>query len=94
MSFGTPYLLTVAGWMGTLEALSYGTTSTADLTRLAGLASLLGSLTVLIYRLGVWRNDMENTKNNLGAEVKAHREETAANFDRLERRLEGIERLM
>jgi hypothetical protein len=62
--------------------------------RLISAASVLGSLTVLVYRLGVWRQEMENTKHNVGAEVKAHRDESAANFDRLERRLEAIDHLI
>jgi septal ring factor EnvC (AmiA/AmiB activator) len=57
-------------------------------------ASLLGTLTVLIYRLGVWRQEMENTRNNVAAEVKAHREESATNFDRIERRLEAIDHMV
>jgi len=49
---------------------------------------------VLIYRLGVWRQEMENTKHNVVREVKAHREQTAASFDRLERRLEALDHLL
>ena len=62
--------------------------------RLIGIASLLGTLTVLIYRLGVWRQEMEQTKHDVANEVKAHREESADNFDRVERRLEAIDHLL
>jgi hypothetical protein len=55
--------------------------------------SVLGTLTVRIYQLGVWRAEMEDTKHNVGAEVKAYREESAANFVRLERRLEAFDHL-
>ena len=89
-----PYLLPMVGWMGALEALSIGSGSVPDFARIAGLASVLGSLTVLVYRLGVWRSEMENTKHNIGSEVKAYREETSANFDRLERRLEAIDHVL
>jgi hypothetical protein len=89
-----PFLLPVAAWLGALQALPDRATLTSDPVRLAGLASVLGTLTVLIYRLGVWRQEMENTKHNIGAEVKGYREETAANFDRLERRLEAIDHLI
>ena len=65
-----------------------------DSARLLAIAGVLGTLTVLIYRLGIWRQEMENTKNNVGAEVKAHREESTANFDRLERRLEAIDHMV
>jgi hypothetical protein len=48
----------------------------------------------LIYRLGVWRQEMENTRSNVAAEVKAHREESSANFDRIDRRLEAIDHVL
>jgi hypothetical protein len=44
--------------------------------------------------LGVWRQDMENTKDKVCAEVKAHREEAATHFDRVERRLDAIDHLL
>lgn len=87
-------LLPTAGFMGALEAMSVTVGSPSDVARLAGLASVLGTLTVLIYRLGVWRTEMENTKHNIGSEVKAYRLETSANFDRLERRLDAIEHVL
>jgi hypothetical protein len=87
-------LLPFAGWMGALQALVPHTATADDTARLIGVASVLGTLTVLIYRLGVWRQEMENTKHNVGAEVKAYREESTVNFDRLERRLEAIDHLM
>ena len=37
---------------------------------------------------------MENTKQNVAAEVKAHREEAVVHFDRMERRLEAIDHLI
>ena len=92
--FPAPYLLPLVGWMGALEALSIGPSSVADYARIAGLASVLGTLTVAVYRLGMWHSEMENTKHNIGSEVKAYREETSANFDRLERRLEAIDHVL
>jgi hypothetical protein len=65
----------------------------SDPLRLIGTMSVLGSLAVLVYRLGVWRQEMENTKNNVGAEVRAYREQSAANFERIERRLAVLDRL-
>jgi hypothetical protein len=61
-------------------------------THLVGIAGVLGTLTVLVYRLGVWRSEMEHTKHYVAEEVKAHREESAANFGRIERRLDALER--
>ena len=80
-------------WLGAIQA----TTSTGNIEnmgRIIGIAGVLGSLTVLIYRLGVWRQEMENTRNNIGAEVKAHREQSIGDFDRIERRLAAIEHLV
>ena len=62
--------------------------------RLAELVGVLGTLTVLVYRLGVWRQEVENVANNVGAEMKAYHEASAANFDRLDRRLEAIDHMM
>ncbi len=98
-------LLSCLAWLGALQSWRPSGTSLEDSARLLGIASILGTLTVLIYRLGVWRQDMENTKNNVAAEVKAHREESAANFargeagsvanfDRIERRLEAIDHMI
>jgi hypothetical protein len=87
-------LLPTAGWMGALQALIGPTAGADDTTRMVGVAGVLGTLTVLVYRLGVWRQEMENTKNNVGEQVKAYREESAAYFERLDRRLEAIDHLM
>jgi hypothetical protein len=66
----------------------------SDLPRLFATAGVLGSLTVLVYRLGVWRQEMENTKSNVGAEVRAYREESASNLARIERQLEGLDHMI
>jgi len=86
-------LLSIASWLGVIQAVP-GALVGEGTARTFGMASVLGTLTVLVYRLGVWRQEMENTKHNVGAEVKAHRDESAANFARIERRLEGIARRM
>jgi hypothetical protein len=65
----------------------------SDPLRLIGTVSVLGSVIVLVYRLGVWRQEMVNTKNNVGAEVKMYREQSAANFERIEKRLGILDRL-
>ena len=85
-------LLPVAGWLSALQALGNPVTTLDSGARLAGIAGVLGTLTVLVYRLGVWRAEMEHTKEDVGAQVKAHREESTANFDRIERRLDALER--
>lgn len=61
-------VLTVAAWFGALQAMPWPSARADDATRLIGVASVLGTLTVLIYRLGVWRQEMENTRG-LGTRV-------------------------
>jgi hypothetical protein len=90
-------LLSCLAWLGALQSVPLTSASGPGLestARLIGVASLLGTLTVLVYRLGVWRQDMEVTKYTIGADVKAHREESAANYDRIERRLEAIDHML
>lgn len=86
------FLLAFTGWFGTLQSVP--SAANADLLRVASVAGLLSTLTVFVYRLGVWRQEMENTKNNIGAEVKAYHAACCANFDRLDRRLEGIDHVV
>ena len=88
-----PLLLPFTAWLAALQALHLGTTLEQS-GRVIGLAGLLGTLTVLIYRLGVWRQEMENTKYNVGAELKSYRQESSINFERIERRLEALDHLV
>jgi hypothetical protein len=57
-------------------------------------AGALAGLTVAVYRLGVWRQEMHNTKHNVGAEVARYREESNHNFARLDQRFTSIDRFM
>jgi hypothetical protein len=86
------FLLPFAAWFGTLQSLQ--PIVPADPFKFVSLATLLSTLTVLVYRLGVWRQEMENTKDNVGAELKAYREESSASFAGLNRHLEAIDHLM
>jgi hypothetical protein len=82
-------ILPFAGWLAALQSVApIGMSGTTlDTTaRLIGIAGVLGTLTVLVYRLGVWRQEMENTRNNVGARVHAC-------LTRIERRLDRLERL-
>ena len=77
-------LLPSAAWLGVLQAFvspSAAGFGFETVARLVALASVLGSLTVMIYRLGVWRQEMENTKSNV-----------TLGIERIERRLGAIER--
>jgi hypothetical protein len=80
------FLLHAAAWASALQTVGSSSASTGDPARLIGAAGLLGSVTVFVYRLGVWRQGMENTRNNIEAELKAFREEAAATLARMERR--------
>ena len=86
-------VLPYAAWMGFLP-LAAPIAVCGNLPQLLATAGLLVSLTVLVYRLGVWRQEMENTKSNVGAEVRSHREESAANFARIERQLEALDHML
>jgi hypothetical protein len=85
------FLLHAAAWASALQTVGSSPANTSDPARLIGVAGVLGSVTVFVYRLGVWRQDMENTRTNMGAELKAFREESAGNFARMERRLDRLE---
>jgi hypothetical protein len=85
------FLMPYAAWFGLLPLTAPMET---DLPRLFATASVLGTLTVLVYRLGVWRQEMENTRTNVGAEVRSHREESTSNFARMERQLEGLDHMI
>lgn len=90
----TPLLLPFAAWLSALQALSGSALTLDGSARLAAIAGVLGTLTVLVYRLGVWRQQMEYTRHAIAAEVKAHREESAVHFERVEQRLEAIDHLV
>jgi hypothetical protein len=78
-------LLSIAAWAGVLQSLNSGFSIIDGAARLIGIASVLGTFTVLVYKLGVWRQQMENTKDTVIAELKS-------GFDRLERQLDRLER--
>ena len=59
---------------------------------LLSIAATLAGLTVAVYRLGVWREQMNNAKDNVTAEVARHREEANQHFAAIEWRLASIER--
>jgi hypothetical protein len=86
-------ILPYAAWFGLVQ-LASPTGVVTDLPRLIAAAGVLGSLTVLVYRLGVWRQEMENSKSSVGADVRSHREESASNFARIERQLEALDHML
>ena len=84
-------LLSSIAWLGALQSWGAPVWTVESTARWLGIASVLGTLTALVYRLGVWRQDLENTKDKVAAEVKAHRGESSTNFSRVERRLDAID---
>jgi hypothetical protein len=83
-------ILPFALWAGALQAVLPNQGS----AELYSAAAALASLTVMIYRLGVWRQEMANIKHNVGAEVSRFRQESAEQFARLENRFGAFERFV
>ena len=89
-----PFIIPFSIWLAALQvpfhpAEVHGVGGAGELISVAvGLAGL----TVAVYRLGVWRQEMHNTKKNVSAELARFREETRRSFGRLERRLDALER--
>jgi hypothetical protein len=83
-------ILPFALWVGALQAIA----PTQGGTELLSAAAALASLTVMVYRLGVWRQEMVNTKHNIGAEISRYREESTEQFRRLENRFAAVERFI
>jgi hypothetical protein len=83
-------VLPFALWIGALQTLVPNQGNAELFSAAAGLASI----TVMVYRLGVWRQEMVNTKHNVGAEVARYGRESAEQFARLERRFTAVERFI
>ncbi len=83
-------VLPFAVWIGVMQ--NFGSTQSSAESLSAAVA--LAGITVLIYRLGVWRQEMVNTKHNVGAEIARYRQESADQFRRLEQRFTAVERFI
>ena len=80
-------LISFIMWLGILQVpITPQSQPLTGVAQLFGVAGALATLTVMVYRLGVWRQEMYNTKHDVGAEVARYREETGKSFERLERR--------
>jgi hypothetical protein len=86
-----PLIIPFAIWLGVLQT---PVASGHDLTAILTTSSALAGLTVLVYRLGVWRAEMQHTKQNVGAELTRFREESRADFARLELRFSSIDQFI
>jgi hypothetical protein len=87
--------LTITIGLGLLQAASAPPTS-APLAFVPAIGAVvsLTTLGVMLYRLGVWRQDMANAKQNVGSDVVRYREETGRNLERLERRLAAMDQFL
>jgi len=85
-------LIPFAFWLGALQLpLPEGLAPESAASLLTAAATLAG-LTVMVYRLGVWRQEMHNTKHNVGAELASGRKEMNQGLAQLNRRLDVFER--
>ncbi len=80
-------------WVGVLQLTPshQQPTSLVTTATLLSAAVALSGLTVMVYRLGVWRQDIVNTKHNVGAEIARGREESTRQFEEVSRRLTAVE---
>ena len=88
--------MSFAIWVAVLQspAASPPNLSLMSAVQLLGVAGGLASLTVMVYRLGAWRQEMYNTKHDVGAEVARHREDSSRSFERLERRFSAFDQFV
>ena len=84
-------ILPIAAWAGLLQVLSVVPSTTDGFMRIIGVASVLGSLTVFVFRLGVWRQEMEHARHNIGEQMTAFRGEMTSSLARIEQRLDRLE---
>ncbi len=86
-------VLPFAVWVGVLQLppASQAPVSLVATATLLSAALALAGLTVMVYRLGVWRQEMYNTKHNVGAEIARYRVESTQQFEQLHRRLTAVE---
>ena len=89
-------VVSFAAWLGILQIPMAvpSPLSVAGTVQLLGAAGAFASLTVMVYRLGVWRQEMYNTKHDVGAEVARYREESLKSFERLERRFTAFDQFV
>jgi hypothetical protein len=77
-------ILPSAAWLGILQAFvppsPSGFYAVSTVSGLVATAIAFGTLTVMIYRLGVWHQVMASTKDNVSAGI-----------ERIERHLEAID---
>ena len=88
-----PFVLPFVVWLGALQVYfpAGDARSISAIAELLSGAAALAGLTVAVYRLGVWRQEMRHTKDSVVAELARFRNETQQNFARLEHRIDQLE---
>ena len=86
-------LLVSAAWLGVVQA-AVGGTRLQDAGYVTAIAGVLGTLTVLGYKLGVWRQRREDAKSDLAAAMETFRAEAAEWFQQVDQRLEAIDHVL
>ena len=91
-----PLVIPFVLWLGLLQSRwpDAPLETIRGLAEILSLAGALAGLTVAVYRLGVWRQEMHNTKHNVVAEVARYREESNLHFARLDERFISIDRFI
>jgi len=88
-------IIPFAAWLAALQLpMASPPDSVREAAALISAAGGLASITVLVYRLGVWRQEMVNTKLNIAGEIARYREEMVQRFEHLDRRWSTIDRFI
>jgi hypothetical protein len=81
-------------WLGILQVPAPRLLSVEGVAQLLGAAGALAGLTVMVYRLGVWRQEIYNTKHDVAGEIARYREESSRDFARIVQRLDGFDQIV
>jgi hypothetical protein len=88
-----PLAIPFAIWLGLLQVPPLSRAMEMQALPGAGeivsIAVGLAGLTVAVYRLGVWRQEMHNTRDNVSAELARQREEIDQRLARIEQTVAG-----
>ncbi len=86
-------IIPFAIWLGVLQLppASQQPISLAATGTLIAVAAGLAGLSVSIYRLGVWRQEMHNTRDNISADIARYRDELKTQFEQIFRRFTAID---
>ena len=78
-------------WLSAFQVLTPELPQPDSPSSLLAAALTLAGLAVMVYRLGVWREEVANTTRALGAELARGRDDNTLNFANINRRLDTID---